>query len=168
MAPAKFNQFWKLREKSGRNPIFTNSEDLVKLAFDYFESCDMDQSWNSKKTVDYEEKSNTETKEVRRPYSRSGFMLFLGVSENWMREFKKTCSNDFLEVISLIEMTIDTQQLEGAMVGAFNSNLVARLQGIKDHSDVTTNGKEIQQNISILNIDPLSTNEETNDSITQD
>jgi hypothetical protein len=35
------------------------------------------------------------------------------------------------------------------------------------HSDVTTNGKEIQQNISILNIDPLSTNEETNDSITE-
>jgi hypothetical protein len=115
----------------------------VKLAFDYFESCDTDQSWNSKKKVDYEDKSNTETKEVRRPYSRSGFMLFLGVSENWMREFKKTCSNDFLEVISLIEMTIDTQQLEGAMVGAFNSNLVARLQGIKDHSDVTTNGKDV-------------------------
>jgi hypothetical protein len=65
-------------------------------------------------------------------------------------------------------MTIDTQQLEGAMVGVFNSNLVARLQGIKDHSDVTTNGKEIQTNISILNIDPLTTNEETNDSITQD
>ena len=54
------------------------------------------------------------------------------------------------------------------MVGVFNANLVARLNGIKDHSDVTTNGKEIQQNISILNIDPLSTNEETNDSTTQD
>jgi hypothetical protein len=35
------------------------------------------------------------------------------------------------------------------------------------HSDVTTNGKEIQQNISILNIDPLSTNEETNDSTSE-
>ena len=144
----KFNQFWKLREKNGRDPIFSNPDDLVKLAFEYFESCDMDQSWNSKKTVDYEEKSNTETKEVRRPYTRSGFMLFLGVSENWMREFKKKCSDDFLEVISLIETTIDTQQIEGAMVGAFNSNLVARIQGIKDQSDVTTNGKEINRTIT--------------------
>ena len=146
----KGNQFWKLREKSGRDPIFSNPDELVKLAFEYFESCDMDQSWNSKKTVDYEEKSNTEIKEVRRPYTRSGFMLFLGVSENWMREFKKNCSDDFLEVISLIETTIDTQQIEGAMVGAFNSNLVARIQGIKDQSDVTTNGKEINSTPQIV------------------
>jgi hypothetical protein len=54
------------------------------------------------------------------------------------------------------------------MVGVFNSNLVARIQGIKDQSDVTTNGKEIQQNISILNIDPLAINEQANDSDTEE
>lgn len=34
------------------------------------------------------------------------------------------------------------------------------------HSDVTTNGKEIKQNISILNIDPLAIDETSDDSTT--
>lgn len=37
-----------------------------------------------------------------------------------------------------------------------------------DKTDVTTNGKEIHQNISILNIDPLAINEQANDSDTED
>ena len=158
-----FNQFWKLRSKSGRDAIFSDPEQLMKSAFEYFENCDMDQSWNSKKVTEYEEKSNTEIKEHRRPYTRSGFMLFLGVSENWMREFKKNCNKDFLEVIELIETTIDTQQIEGAMLGAFNSNLVARIQGIKDQTDVTTNGKEIKApptTITVEIVKPIEEDEE--------
>lgn len=144
MGAPPFNQFWKLRDKDGRKPIFDDVEKFAELAFKYFEECDMDQSWNTTKTSENATGVFTEVKSFRRPYTRGGFMLFLGVSENWMREFKKTCSQDFLEIITLIETTIDTQQIEGAMVGAFNSNLVARLQGIKDQTDVTTNGKELQ------------------------
>ena len=158
-----FNQFWKLRSKSGRDAIFSDPEQLMKSAFDYFENCDTDQSWNAKKVTEYEEKTNIETKEHRRPYTRSGFMLFLGVSENWMREFKKKCNKDFLEVIELIETTIDCQQIEGAMLGAFNSNLVARIQGIKDQTDVTTNGKEIKSpptTITVEIVKPIDEDEE--------
>lgn len=37
-----------------------------------------------------------------------------------------------------------------------------------NHTDLTTNGKEIQQNISILNIDPLAINEQADNSDKED
>jgi hypothetical protein len=39
-----------------------------------------------------------------------------------------------------------TQKFEGATVGAFNANIIARDLGLKDQTDVTTNGNDISQN----------------------
>ena len=84
-------------------------------------------------------------------------------SDNWLQEFKKNCSEDFLGVVRAIEQTIDNQQIEHAMVGVFNSNLVARIQGIKDQTDVTTNGKELPSTTATIQVEivkPINEDEE--------
>lgn len=50
---------------------------------------------------------------------------------------------DFLHVIARVEETIETQQFEGACVGAFNANIIARKLGLSDKQEVdhTTQGK---------------------------
>jgi hypothetical protein len=44
-----------------------------------------------------------------------------------------------------IKEEIRNDQIEGAIVGQYNNNIVARLNGLKENSDVTTNGKEINE-----------------------
>jgi len=151
----KGNQLWKLRSKHGRDTLFASPELLWKTALEYFEHCDNDNSWNTTKTSKNTNENITYTDEkiVKRPYTRGGLFLFLGCSVNWLSEFKKKCNSDFLEVIEQIETIIDTQQTEGAMVGMFNANLVARIQGIKDQTDLTTNGKEINERPKFVFVD---------------
>src|SRR5690606_30648017 len=85
----------------------------------------------------------TENKPIHKPYTRAGFIHFVGASPNWLKEFKKHCGEDFLAVIDEIENFIDNQQWEGAAVGVFNANIIARTLGLKDKSDITSNDNEI-------------------------
>ena len=163
MAPPKGNQFWKLRSKHGRDALFASPELLWESACEYFQWCD-ENPILSTKSMTSTQGSSSEEKEFQRPYTKQGLYFYIGCSEDWLRNFKKVANHDFLRVIEAIEQTIENQQVAHAMVGVFNSNLVARLNGIKEQTDVTTNGKEIQQNISILNIDPLAINEQADDS----
>ena len=44
---------------------------------------------------------------------------------------------DFSSVITRIEQTIYAQKFEGAAVGSFNANIIARDLGLKDKSELT-------------------------------
>ena len=135
MAPPKGNQFWKLRSKNGRDKLFESPELLWESACEYFQWCDENPILSTKSTTSTQG-SSSEEKEFQRPYTKQGLFFYLGCSESWLREFRKTCSNDFLRVIEAIEQTIENQQVAHAMVGVFNSSLVARLNGIKDHQEI--------------------------------
>jgi hypothetical protein len=146
----KGNQLWKLRSKHGRDSLFKTPELLWESACEYFDWCNNNPIESSKKTLSTNGSSD-EVKEFQRPFTKQGLFLYFHCSETWLTNFKKTCSEDFLRVIEAIEQTIESQQIEHAMVGMFNSNLVARIQGIKDSTDVTTNGKEMNTIINLGN-----------------
>lgn len=138
----KGHQLWKLRTKHGRDKLFSSPELLWEAACEYFQWCD-DNPWikSKKQTYDKGEFSGETNEEIptQRPYTRKGFLIYIDASENWLQEFKKKADSNFLGVIEKIENIIDNQQIDGAMVGVFNSNLVARIQGIKEQSEVSTN-----------------------------
>lgn len=140
MAAPKKNEFWKSRSKHGRDKLFKTPEDLLQSAVDYFQWCD-DNPWNK---IDYK---GSDVKMVKiptqRPYSLAGWRHYIGASERWLSEFKKTCDKDFLRVISEIEQYIADHQWQGATVGAFNANIIARTLGLKDYNDHTTDGEKI-------------------------
>ncbi len=142
----KGNSFWKSRSKHGRDKLFETPELLLKSAEEYFDWCD-ENPWESKKEVISDKGNSVEIKPTQRPYSLGGWYHYIGASDSWLRNFKKSCSNDFLRVIEEVENYIATQQWEGATVGAFNANIIARTLGLTDKSqtDVTTKGESINQ-----------------------
>lgn len=74
---------------------------------------------------------------TQRPYSFTGFLLYIKASKNFWREFKAAGHKDFLEIIGVIEDVIETQQFEGAVVGAFNANIISRKLGLEDRQAIS-------------------------------
>ena len=94
-----------------------------------------------------EQQTQQEVSPTQRPYSLTGLCIYLGTSSRWWSSFRSECmkknDEDFLHVIARVEETIETQQFEGACVGAFNANIIARKLGLSDKQEVdhTTQGK---------------------------
>ncbi len=51
--------------------------------------------------------------------------------------------NEYCAICSHIKKEIRQDQIEGGMVGQYNPSITQRLNGLTEKTDVTTNGKEI-------------------------
>jgi hypothetical protein len=142
MAAPVGNQFWKLRSKHGRDKLFATPELLREAAFEYFQWVD-DHPWHKNEAIKGGEMAG-ETMRVatERPYTLTGLWLYLGASEEFWRAFKKANHLDFLGVIDEIEQIVYTQKFEGAAVGAFNANIIARDLGLRDKTETELSGKD--------------------------
>ena len=134
------NQFWKLRSKHGRDKIFQTPEMMLEACYEYFEH-QSKQTWNR---VDFKGKDSKEVKiPTSSPFTLAGLCIFLGVNTKYFTEFEKDCSKGFSEVITHIREIIFTQKFEGAAVGTYNANIIARDLGLVDKADLTTKGEKI-------------------------
>lgn len=81
---------------------------------------------------------NAKTKEKEHPQllSIGDFCVFLGCSRNWWNELP----DEFLGVKSHISTYIENFQLKGASIGVFNANIVSRLLGLKDKTELSGGG----------------------------
>lgn len=145
MAAPKGNKFWLNRSKHGRDKLFSTPDLLWEAATEYFTWCD-NNPWLKKEAI----KSGDMCGELvsiptQRPFTLSGFLLYIGASEGYLRQFKTTASEDFLTVIENIEQAMYTQKFEGAAVGAFNANIIARDLGLAEKSE----GKTTQVNYNV-------------------
>ena len=153
MAAPKGNKFWMLRSKHGRDKLFATPELLWEAACEYFQWCD-ENPWTTRKAIqgkkivtENQQQTQQEVTPTSRPYSLMGLCVYLGTCTSWWRSFRDDCTSkedeDFLAVIARVEETIKTQQFEGACVGAFNANIIARTLGLADKQEVdhTTQGK---------------------------
>jgi len=148
MAAPPGNQFWKLRSKHGRDKLFATPEMLWDAACEYFDWCD-NNPWYK---IDFRGKDNEEVKiPTERPYTLTGLCLYLNCNQAYFRNFKLQLpkdEKDFNAIISRIEETIETQQFEGATVGAYNANIIARKLGLSEKAEVEQK-KEIEyKNVS--------------------
>lgn len=127
MAAPEGNKFWQLRTQHGRDKLFSTPEILWEEAIKYFEWCEENpltqQNWVGK---DGDEVS----KELMRPFTLSGLCVFLDCGEQTLRDYG--ARQDFSEVYTRIEQIIRTQKFEGAAVGLFNANIIARDLGLVD------------------------------------
>lgn len=163
------NKFWMLRGKHGRDRAFSTPDELWETACEYFQWCD-DNPWTSKKAIQRTAPSRKKAKKgedgnkteqhiqqeitpTQRPYSITGFCVFAGVNMSWWRNFRAKCDrekeDDFSAVLQRIEEIIETQQFEGACVGAFNANIIARKLGLteKQELDHKNNGRSFGDDI---------------------
>lgn len=159
MAAPKENQFWKLRSKHGRKRIFETPDIMMEAAYEYFEH-QSKQKWDR---VDFKGKDVEEVKiPTASPFTITGLCIFLGVNSVYFNRFEEERekedtqeAKDFCKVITHIREIIFTQKFEGAAVGAYNSNIVARSLGLGEKVDHTTKGESLNDKYSNLTDEEL-------------
>lgn len=137
MAAPVGNQFWEKRTKHGVDAVFTEPAKLWEAAVEYFNYTQsrvwVKKDWVGKDAVEVERESCP-------PFTLIGLCLFFGVTEAWWRQFKGTNTykdnKDFPTLVAHIESIIYNQKFEGAAVGAFNANIIARDLGLRDTQQV--------------------------------
>ena len=95
------------------------------------------------------------------PLTIDGFKTYCNKNGNDINRYWYNIDNghsEYVTIVTRIKEEIRNDQIEGAIVGQYNNNIVARLNGLKENSDVTTNGKEISEiKINIISGDNKGT-----------
>ena len=135
MVAPKGNQFWKLRTKHGRDRVINEPDVLLKACYEYFEACNK-HSWYQKDAI----RSGKNVGEIisiptQRPYTLVGLCVFIGIDKTTWYNWKEKAEQDFINVITHVEDIIQQNQIEGATVGAYNHNIIARLVGLADKQE---------------------------------
>jgi hypothetical protein len=143
------NQFWKMRETHGRNPIFESPEQLWTAACEYFQ-------WVENNPL-LEEKifhsSGAITKDTikkMRAMTIRAMCFFIGLSRQGWQEYSE--KPDFSDIVKEIEDVIYSQKFEGAAADLLNSNIIARELGLSDkvqNEHTGANGQPIQHTVEI-------------------
>lgn len=140
----------KIPNPCGRPPKFKSAKKLWSKFTEYIDWADANPVQTFNKLAASGDKQQPKNKtmaqmQVQRPYTLIGFITFAGIG-NWceFKQGKAHQTEDFSIVIRAIENTIQSQQIDGALVGVYNSNLTARLNGI---ADVTKN--EVNTKVSV-------------------
>lgn len=135
-------ELYEMANPVGRPPRYKRAEELWRKFEEYA-------SWvkktpiqasvalSGKRATGATEKGQQGTHHVTRPLTLDGFKVFAHISD-WpmFKRTKKYQTKEFLVVIHAIEDIIRDNQVSGAMANVFNSNLVARLNGISDKQEV--------------------------------
>lgn len=131
-----------IASKVGRPPKFKTPEELKEKAEGYFQYCDTHpiEVWQRKSAAANQTakngsgvKSDEGTMYIRKPYTFDGLALWCGIG-NWY-QWKSDAPETFRSIITALEARVRDQQVSGAMVGMYNANLVARLNGIAEKTE---------------------------------
>lgn len=141
MAAPKGNNYYKEKLKDGRELTYDSPEKLLSEAFKYFKWCD-DNPWQKKDVI----KSGARTGEiidipVSRPYTIEGLCVHIGICVKTFYNYEKR--DEFIPVVSYIREAIRQNQLEGALIGAYNTNIISRLLGYTDQQEPKAEGTDI-------------------------
>lgn len=149
MAAPLGNQFWKMRSKHGRDRIFTEPETMLQACYEYFKY-QSEQFFLKKEPI----KGGEFTGQIIdvpaiTPFSFPRLCSFLHVHSHYFNEFEESLDiknnnihKDFSDVIIHVREIINSQQYEGAAVGAFPANLVSRTIGLADKVNSEITGKD--------------------------
>jgi hypothetical protein len=160
MPAPKGNKYYMNREKNGRERIFSTPGKLLQKAYEYFEYCDK-HPWKKSEAIKSGEKVGKIIKvPTQRPYTIEGLCVHLGINRDTFDLY--TAREDFIGVTTHVREVIEANQLEGAIVGAYNANIIARKLGLKEHTDHTTGGKPIE--FTGFNFLPLTPEVDENES----
>ncbi len=87
---------------------------------------------------------------TERPLTIVGFCNYAGIDKDTFRNYEH--QEEFSVVCARVRARIETDQLEGALVGIYDAGIVARVLHLADRTDVTTNGKSIQSTTAPINV----------------
>ena len=138
------NQFWKMRETHGRNPIFETPEQLWVAACEYFQWVE-DNPLYEEKIFHSQGMITKDTITKMRAMTIRAMCFFIGLSRQGWQEYSE--KPDFSDIVKEIEDVIYSQKFEGAAADMLNSNIIARELGLSD---------KVQNEHTGANGDPIS------------
>ena len=147
MAAPKGNQYWRARSTHGRNPIYSNPEDLEDAIDQYFKWVHDNPYIEYKPMIEQGQISQSMTPKLR-PMLIGECYNFCGLTKDSWADYK--AKEDFSDIIGRAEEAIHNQKLSGAMAGFFKENIVARHLGIKDGVDADIGGKKDAPAIKVV------------------
>ena len=150
MAAPKGNQFWKLGQNPPGRPASYTPDQLWPKSLEYFEWCE-NNPWHKVEAVKGGENAGMLISvPISRPFTLSGLCVFLGIAVDTFNRYSHL--QEYSEVTTRIKEICYTQKFEGAAVGAYNANIIARDLGLKDSTDITSGGNEMKS--FTLNVKP--------------
>ena len=134
------NEFWKARLKSGRDKIFEKPENLWTAALEYFEWVQDNPLYRNEAIKSGDRAGEIIQIPTERPMTIQGLCIYLDIS---FETFNNYGSNqdpwkDFFAIVTRIREIIKDQKLAGAIIGAYNANIVARELGMADKKEVSS------------------------------
>tara|TARA_R110000803_G_scaffold52137_5_gene107427 strand:- start:65 stop:475 length:411 start_codon:yes stop_codon:yes gene_type:complete len=117
--------------------------------WELFESYKKDVKDNPRTMSEFHGKDGEERiKPLERPLTMAGFEIYVmndeGVESKGVEQYFSNlndCYTEFLGICSHIRKEIRNDQIEGGMVGQYNSSITQRLNGLTDKTEVKTEGK---------------------------
>lgn len=123
------NQLWKLAKRPGRKTKYTPNT-LFKKAIEYFQYCESNPLYKTEALRAGKRVGEILSIPIQRPYTEIGFYTYAGIDRKMFKRY--SIKDEFNPICRYILGVIRANQIEGAMVGLFNANIVARLQGLTE------------------------------------
>jgi hypothetical protein len=152
MPAPKGNNYWEFRNKHGRDFKYT-PEEFWQEALNYFDWISA-KVWNKKEAIKSGDLAGTLIDiPTQTPMSIQGFCLFADIDRGTWDNYESNEDpyKDFFNITTRIKGVIQSNQFEGATVGAYNPNIIARTLGLSEN----VNNININKNIPVLSNDPL-------------
>ena len=136
MAAPKGNQYYKLAETTGRPPTFETPLELIRVVNSYIEHVEQNPIKIGK----------TSTKS--RPYTIQGLANFIGCTVETLNSYGKKDKDqehaqEFLRVLTRVKEMFFAQKFDGAAVGIFQHNIIARDLGLEDKKRIIDKPKQV-------------------------
>jgi hypothetical protein len=144
MAAPKGNQFWKLRSSHGRDKLFASPDLLLQACEEYFNWVDGHPFYKVEAIKGGDRAGDLIKIPTMRPYTIQGLCRYLNCNSVWFNHFEKAISNKtdeesqgFSKIITHVREAIYQQKFDGAAIGVFNANIIARDLGLKEKAEFT-------------------------------
>lgn len=132
MAAPEGNEFWRLADWG--KPKAYQPEDLWIKACEYFDWC-VKNPWHKNEAVKGGDSAGMIIKvPTARPFTLEGLCIQAGIVTQTFRNYEK--NEAYFDITTRIREIIYNQKFEGAAVGAFNANIIARDLGLADKKEV--------------------------------
>ena len=144
MGAPRYNEYYKLRKKSGCNKLFQDENEILDLLQKYIEYCETNPI-PVNEMIKAGQRAGDIIK-VSRPLipSFQGFAIFCGVSESTLYDYLSADSHkDFHESLMYAKNILANILLNNGLTGEANSMLTARILKLTDRTDITSGDKSI-------------------------
>lgn len=141
MDAPKEKEYYMTRRSDGKENIYKTPKEFLTSAYAYFKWC-TDNPWHKKEGV----KSGVKTGSiieipVPRPYTIEGLCVRMGISKQDFLNYEN--NSTFSPAIAHIREVIKQHQIEGAIIGIYNTSIISRMHGMTDKQETETAVKEL-------------------------